>query len=192
VAADLVQEEWKDRKATTLEDIGLGEEVIRVQEEKERKEAEARAIGRTIPSAAFLGPHRWKDNPPPSRGRKRPPSATDNEVPTTSHKRRRLAASSTNGSSSKTPFANHLLVHALAVNDNKGNPLDGDRRDVQKQKLIENIQDLGGKVVNGFGELLQWGGTISDDRDRWVWEAGQIREVKDELSAPITRRKRVR
>jgi hypothetical protein len=196
VGGDLVRKEWKDRKATTLEDIGFGEKLIRMPE-MWRKEAEAKAIGRRIPSAAFLGPPRWKDSPPPpprdpslpSRGLKRPSSATDYEE-ATSHKRRRLAAPPTNDPSSMTPFANHLLIHALAVNDGKGNPLEGDRRGVQKQELIKDIQDLGGKVVNGFGELLQWGGTISDDRDRWVWEAGQIREVKDKLSAPATRRKR--
>jgi hypothetical protein len=198
VAADLVRKEWKDRKAQTLEDIGLGAELIRVQEEKERKEAEAKAIGRTIPSADFLGPPRWKDSPSPpprrvplpSRGRKRPPPATDNGVSATSHKRRRLVAPSTNNDSSDPPFTNYLFIHALAVNDDKGNPLQEERRDVQKQELIANIEDLGGRVVNGFGELLQWGGTISDDCDRWVWEAGEIRQVKNEPSTATTKSKR--
>jgi BRCA1 C Terminus (BRCT) domain len=198
VVADFVRKEWEDRKAMTLEDIGLGKELIRAQEEKERKEAEAKAMGRTIPSAAFLGPPRWKDSPPPpprhaslpSRGRKRPPPATDSEVPATSHKRRRLAVPSTNNASSDLPFTNHLIIHALAVNDDKGNPLEKDQRGVQKKELTANIERLGGKVINGFGELLQWGGALSDDGDRWVWEAGDIQEVKDEPSPPATKKRR--
>jgi hypothetical protein len=198
VEADLVRKEWKDRKVMTLEDIGLGEELIRVQEEKERKEAEAKAIGRTIPSAAFLGPPRWKDSPPPpprhtslpSRGRKRPPPANDDEAPATAHKRRRLEAPWTSNHSPNRPFTDHLFIHALAVNNDKGNPLEEDQRAAQKQELTATIERLGGKVVDGFSKLLRWGGNISDDSHRWVWDAGDIQHVKDEPSAPTTTRKR--
>jgi hypothetical protein len=118
VAADFVRKEWEDRKVITLEDIGLGKELIRAQEEKGWKEVEAKAMGRTIPSAPFLALPRWKDGPRPSprhvslpsRGQKRPPPATDS-VPATSWKRPRLAAPSTNNVPSDLPFTNHLIIH---------------------------------------------------------------------------------
>jgi hypothetical protein len=104
--ADSVREEWKDRKETTLEDIGLGEESIWVQDEKTRRGAEAKVISQAS------SPPRWKDDPPsrltrtslPSRRRKRPPPAIDNEEPGNSHKLHRVAAPSTNNLSSSTPL----------------------------------------------------------------------------------------
>jgi hypothetical protein len=93
VVADFVWKEWEDRQVMSLEAIGLGEEQVRMKEERERKEAEANATGRIIPSAAVLYPPRWKDGPPPpprnvtlpSRGRKRPPPVTDNKALAASH-----------------------------------------------------------------------------------------------------------
>jgi hypothetical protein len=201
VTAAYVRKEWRDRRAINLEDIGLGEELIRVQEERQRKEAAAKAIGRTIPSAAFLGPPRWKDSPPPpprlsslsSRGQKRLPQAIDEVATSTTSKRRRLEAPPTTTMSSRKPLSNHLIMLALAINDDKGNRLEKAQRGAHKEELIAAIERLGGKVVSGFEELLQWGGKISDDGSRWVWKSGDITytEESSAVAGTIKRAKRV-
>jgi hypothetical protein len=88
------------------------------------------------------------------------------------------------------PFVNHLFIHALAIYDNEGNRLDNDQRAAKKQKLISNIERLGGKVVHTFSSILQWGGKISDKCDRWVWNAGDFQQAEDEPPVPTAERNR--
>jgi hypothetical protein len=59
-----------------------------------------------------------------------------------------------------------------------------------RKKSSQQASNVLAAIINGFGELLQWGGALSDDGDRWVWEAGDIQEVKDEPSAPTTKKRR--
>jgi hypothetical protein len=187
VEADLVWREWKSRKVMTLEDIGLGKELVGEQEEKERRGQEAKAIRRTI------GSPRREAGPPsqpshsilPSRGRKRLPQAIDDAELGASHKRRRLEVPSTNNPSSSKPFTNHVFLLSLSHRDYHGNQLAIDQRDRKKLSLIRDIECLGGKVVSTFEELVQWGGRVSEWRNRWVWNAGDIKQVQ-EPSVPIT------
>lgn len=181
VDATIVEKKWIDRKATSLEDIGLGEELVRVQEEAERKKAEAKAIGRPAPSAAMLGPPRWKSPqaaPPkravtlPPRGKKRPPTAIEEPSSRSLEKRRRLLLPAP-----AQPFAGHLFILALAVNDDSGTRIGAAERTERKNELTTEIERLGGRVVDGFEDLLNWGGDISDDADRWIWDQGDLKYV---------------
>jgi hypothetical protein len=192
VEADSVREEWEDRKAMTLEDIGLGQVLIWVQGEKKRTETEAKV------TTQASSPPRLKGGPPsrpthsslPSRGRKRPPPAIDDEEPGASHKRRHLEVPSTNNPSSSKPFTNHTFILSIPVNDNEGNRLDIGQRDIKKLNLTLDIERLGGRVVSAFSDLVQWGGKISEKRDRWVWNAGDIQQVQGEPSVPTTEENR--
>ena len=198
VEAEIVRKQWTDRKAETLEDIGLGAELIRAQQEQEKKEAEAKARGRPLVSAALLGPPRWKDSPPPpprptslpSRRQKRPPSAIEGEESATSHKRRCFLPTPASTAPSSKPFSNHLFIHALAVNDDEGNKLEDDQRSARKTELTANIERMGGKVVSGFEALLHWGGSVNDDANSWVWEAGDLQYISDQFTASVKGSKR--
>ena len=187
VAAAIVKKEWNDRKATSLEDIGLGAELERAQEDAERKQEEAKASGRRIPSTAMLGPPRWKSPPvpPPTRavtlpprGKKRPPTAMEEPSVGPSSKRRRLLPAPPT-----QPFTNHLFILALAVYDKAGTKLGDVERSERKTKLTADIERLGGRVVDGFEDLLNWGGQISDDADRWIWDNGDLQYIASEPAA---------
>lgn len=196
VDAPIVEKKWKDRKVTSLEDIGLGEEQIREQEEAEQKKAEATAKGGRVPSSVMLAPPRWKSSPAPPqkrattlppRGKKRPPTAMEEPETETGHteKRRRLLTPPP-----VKPFEGHVFVLALAVKDKAGVKLGSVERVSRKHRLTLDIQRLGGKVVDGFDTLLKWNGSISDDADRWIWEHGDLKYSADEPKASVKPSKR--
>jgi DNA repair protein Crb2 Tudor domain len=188
VEADSVTEEWEDRKVVTLEDIGLGQVSIWVQGEKKRTETEAKVTAQASSPPQLKGgpPSRPTGSSLPSRRRKRPPPAIDDEDPGSPHKRRRLEEPSTSNPSPSKPFTNHTFILSIPVNDNEGNRLDIRQRAMKKLNLTLDIEDLGGNVVSTFGDLVQWGGVISENHDRWVWNAGDIKQVRGEPSGPTT------
>ncbi|CCA69761.1 hypothetical protein PIIN_03701 [Serendipita indica DSM 11827] len=185
VPLEVIERDWDDRRVPTVEDIGLGEELIRAQE-KERAAEEAKGKGKK-PKSMTLGPPKWKDSPPPPAFRERsisPPLVRKRTTPATGRSKKATASSSARrvsiAPSASAPqhdarLAGFAFIFALAFRDADGNKISDAAREKKKNGLVRIITRHGGRVVDdGFDSLFQLGGQTSDDGARWIWNKGDM------------------
>ena len=185
VTLEVLDRDWNDRRVSTVEEIGLGEELKRVQEETERAEQEAKAKGK-MPKTTTRGPPKWKDSPPPPPFRERsssPPLAQKRTQVTVRSKKGAVSSSARPASVSHSVSAplhdaqlvGFAFILALALCDVKGDKIPEADRQRKKSELVQIITRHGGRVIeDGFDSLFDLGGQTSDDNARWIWNTGDM------------------
>jgi hypothetical protein len=181
--ANVVKSSWTNRAVVSLEDIGLGESPRdAVEGERVRQAAKHRDRRASIPgenrSEASLPPISRQPGPSPPRVRKQTDTSTEDHPSAPPSKRQLTAHFSSLPVDPKKPLRGHMFIIALTVHDEEFNQADEkerkalkQKRDAVKTRLQNSITKLGGQVIDGFDNLISWGGQIGDDEKRWIWTA---------------------
>lgn len=172
VSPDTVWREWEERKITDIDDIHKEESPL---EDDGEVDIEPRTKGRKprpTTSIDDVYPTQSKGAP---RGSMGPPMTSQDERP---RKRIRLLPSTTTSSTSNKPLAGCAFIVALSITDEKGNRVSDASRNAGKAGLQKRIKQLGGRVIeDDFAGLIRYGGSFSDDGNRWIWNSGDLEFV---------------
>jgi hypothetical protein len=171
VSPDTVWREWEERKIAELDDIQKEESSLEDDDEEEadmkprtkgRKPRQTTVIDDTYPTQSTGAP----------RGSMDPPMPSQDERP---RKRIRLLPST---ATSNKPLAGCAFIVALSITDEKGNRVSDASRNAGKAGLQKRIKQLGGRVIeDDFSGLIRYGGSFSDDGNRWIWNSGDLEFV---------------
>ncbi|KAG8838085.1 hypothetical protein FRC18_006396 [Serendipita sp. 400] len=199
VKGEVVEKGWVDRKVQKPEDIGLprqtdDEPSLDVSESRigaDRKSQPTSRLRQAKRKNTPQLPIPRRQSPPPSRVPKRTTQVAVTQTvagPSRLHRSDRIATPpETHTQDDAQPLQGYGFIIALSVSDEKGQRVPDAKRDQEKKDLEEMIAELGGRVLNDtFEVFFQWGGQISDDGSRWIWNKGDLSFV-DEAKAPRRR-----
>ncbi|KAG8768199.1 hypothetical protein FRC16_007123, partial [Serendipita sp. 398] len=199
VKGEIVEKGWIDRKVQNPEDIGLARQTddepsLDVSESRIGADRKSRPISRLRQAKRKNTPqlpNPRRQSSPPSRVPKRTTQVAVTQTvagPSRLHRSDRIATPpETHTQDDAQPLQGYGFIIALSVSDEKGQRVPDAKRDQEKKDLEEMIAELGGRVLNdAFEVFFQWGGQISDDGSRWIWNKGDLSFV-DEAKAPRRR-----
>ncbi|KAG8800921.1 hypothetical protein FRC16_001747 [Serendipita sp. 398] len=198
IKRDVVEKGWIDRKVREPEDIGLLGEVddepsLDVPQGKIGTDCKSQPISghRQVNPKNVPFPVPRSQSPPPSRVPKRTTQVAVIQTvadPSGLHRSDWIATSpETHMQDPAQPLQGYGFIVALSISDERGQRIPEAKREQEKKDLEEIIAELGGRVLNdAFEVCFQWGGQISDDGSRWIWNKGDLLFF-DEAKAPRKR-----